>query len=262
MKRSNELQKSLNIKFLQTIPKHSSYHRVLLTYMYKNSELIFLLDSNQRGTIVACVRLGSQYLLYSTYRGTCDVCDYFNEGATNEDIRKICMNVMSDTLIFESFTELKEYITMMYLTRNDIEPPDYAYNGFAPEMFELIGEIDNDYSQHSAFSLKSNEIVGDTQVYWYKMDGYSDDSVYYLYKDNVLISKLYKNVLAKNLTIISGKVPTKEQLSMLNGINIEYAISRLDRMSKLNNELNACDAVKTMFTLASCSISNCAITVI
>jgi len=69
-------------------------------------------EGDYQGIVATCVMLNDtkEFVIYNDYYGSCSGCDAW-EGATDEDVRKMCIDLANGAYIFKNIKDCIEFLT-------------------------------------------------------------------------------------------------------------------------------------------------------
>lgn len=123
---SDELQKLIDWENIMTMPRYAGGHDDQMKGLFKGSKVIaHYNEGDYQGTVATCVKLSDgRFVIYNDYYGSCSGCDSW-EDASDEEVKSMCINLSNGAYIFNSLTDVKEYLESVI--ENTTESFDWAY---------------------------------------------------------------------------------------------------------------------------------------
>lgn len=109
---TDELQKLIDWEAIILMPRYAGGHDDQMTGLFKNAKVIaHWNEGDYQGTVATCVQLeDGRFAIYNDYYGSCSGCDAW-EGASDEEVRKMCVDLANSALVFESLSDVKEFLS-------------------------------------------------------------------------------------------------------------------------------------------------------
>lgn len=110
-KQSDELQKMIDWDNIMKMNRFAGGHDYQMIGLFKDSTLIgHWNEGDYQGSVATCVQLSDgKFVIYNDYYGSCSGCDSW-EGATDESVRYMCINLSNGAYIFESLIDIIQYL--------------------------------------------------------------------------------------------------------------------------------------------------------
>lgn len=108
----DELQKQIDIENILKMPRYAGGHDDQMKGLIKGAKVIaHYNEGDYQGTVATCIKIPSgEFILYNDFYGSCSGCDAW-EDASDENIIKMCNDLVYDSLIFDTLEEVKIYLS-------------------------------------------------------------------------------------------------------------------------------------------------------
>jgi hypothetical protein len=108
---TDELQSMIDWKNIMKMERSAGGHDEQMKGLFKNAEVIaHWNEGGYQGDVATCVKLeNGKYAIYNDYYGSCSGCDAW-EGATDEEVKAMCINLANGAYVFESLEDVKEFL--------------------------------------------------------------------------------------------------------------------------------------------------------
>ncbi len=124
---TDQLQKMINWEKIMDLLRYAGGHDDQMISLFKDSVLVgHWNEGDYQGEVATCVCLSDgKYAIYNDYYGSCSGCDAW-EGATDDEVRAMCIGLSNDAYVFESLTDVVDYLTTK-------DKDKYSWNGKCSE---------------------------------------------------------------------------------------------------------------------------------
>ncbi|MDL2291549.1 hypothetical protein LJB80_00170 [Bacteroides sp. OttesenSCG-928-F21] len=108
---SDTLQQLIDWENIMKMERCAGGHDEQMKGLFKDSTVIGHWNGwNPYSMVATCVQLpDGRFAIYNDYYGTCSFCDCW-EGASDEDVKTLCINLSNGAYIFQSIEDVKEYL--------------------------------------------------------------------------------------------------------------------------------------------------------
>lgn len=142
---TDELQKQIDWESIMPMSRYAGGHDDQMKGLFKNVTVIAHWNEGYyQGMVATCVKFNDgkfkdKYGIYNDYYGSCSGCDAW-DGADDEDVRKMCIDLSNSTYVFESIEDVKEFLK----NTTDEQKQWSSWSGMAKELLLNIelGKID------------------------------------------------------------------------------------------------------------------------
>ena len=121
---SDQLQKQIDWHNIMKMERYAGGHDDQMRGLFKNVTVIgHYNDGDCQGRVATCVRFDKgvfkgKYAIYNDYYGSCSGCDAW-EGATDEEVKSMCVNLSNSAYIFKSLDAVKAFLGSVDDYRHD-----------------------------------------------------------------------------------------------------------------------------------------------
>ena len=112
---TDELQKIIDWDAIMPMSRYAGGHDEQMKGLFKNVTVIaHWNEQDYQGQVATCVKFNDgkfkdHFGIYNDYYGSCSGCDAW-EDASDEDVRKMCIDLSNGTYIFKSLDDIKEFL--------------------------------------------------------------------------------------------------------------------------------------------------------
>lgn len=112
---TDELQKLIDWEAIMPMSRYVGGHDAKMKGLFKNVTIIaHWNEGDWQGQVATCVKFNEGkfkdcYGIYNDYYGSCSGCDAW-EDATDDDVRKMCIDLSNGTYIFKTIEDVKEFL--------------------------------------------------------------------------------------------------------------------------------------------------------
>lgn len=109
---TDELQKLIDWTAIMPMSRYAGGHDDQMEGLFKNAKVIaHWNEGDYQGSVATCVQLeDGRFAIYNDYYGSCSGCDSW-EDASDEEVRKMCIDLANSALVFESLSDVKEFLS-------------------------------------------------------------------------------------------------------------------------------------------------------
>lgn len=134
---TDELQKLINWDVLMGLPRYAGGHDEQMQNLFKEAKVIaHWNEGDYQGIVATCVLLpDGRYAIYNDYYGSCSGCDSW-EDATDEEVRRMCVELSNSTYIFDNLDEVKGFLA--WACQAEVWS---SWNGAAESLLGLINKL-------------------------------------------------------------------------------------------------------------------------
>lgn len=131
---TDELQSIIDWDSIMPMPRYAGGHDEQMKGLFKGSKVIAHYNpEDYSGQVATCVELpDGRFAIYNDYYGSCSGCDSW-EDATDEDVRKMCIDLANGAFVFENMDDVKEYLSS--------EPDNNGWNAWRDISNSLLKNI-------------------------------------------------------------------------------------------------------------------------
>ncbi len=146
---SDELQKQINWDAIMKMERCAGGHDEQMKGLFKNVDVIaHWNEGGWQGMVATCVRFNKgkfkgKYGIYNDYYGSCSGCDSW-EGATDENVRVMCIGLSNGTYIFKTLDDVRTYLENPEKDSDWTSWSNVASNLLSNITFNLANKIKND----------------------------------------------------------------------------------------------------------------------
>jgi hypothetical protein len=108
---SDTLQQLIDWGRIMKMPRYAGGHDEQMQGLFKDAKVIgHYNEGDYQGMVATCVQLpDGRFVIYNDYYGSCSGCDSW-DGASDEEIKSLCINLANGAYIFKSLRDVKEYL--------------------------------------------------------------------------------------------------------------------------------------------------------
>jgi len=128
----DEAFKLMNKEVLLKLDRCAGGHDEHMKQLIKGAKVIaHWNEEDYQGRVATCIQLpNGGYMIYNDYYGSCGGCDSW-EDATDEQILKMCQDLIYSSQIFESLEQVKEFLSQEKFD-------SYSWEGCSKELLNEI----------------------------------------------------------------------------------------------------------------------------
>ena len=132
---TSNLQNQINWEEIMSMSRYAGGHDEQMQSLFVGTEVIgHYNEEDYQGQVATCVKLLSgEYAIYNDYYGSCSGCDAW-EDASDEDVKKMCIDLSNSAYIFETLDDVKEFLSV------DHDSSQYDWCGVAQGLLEEINK--------------------------------------------------------------------------------------------------------------------------
>lgn len=129
---SDTLQQLIDWESIYKMPRCAMGHDEQMKGLFKDAKVIaHWNEGSYQGMVATCVKLpDGRYLIYNDYYGSCSGCDSW-EGATDEEVKKMCIDLANGAYIFRSFEDVITFLSQE-------EGLSYEWNNCAKPLLKMV----------------------------------------------------------------------------------------------------------------------------
>lgn len=112
---TDELQKHIDWDAIMPMSRYAGGHDEQMRGLFKNATVVaHWNEGDYSGMVATCVKFNDgkfigMFGIYNDYYGSCSGCDSW-EGASDDDVRKMCIDLSNGTYIFKSIEDVKAFL--------------------------------------------------------------------------------------------------------------------------------------------------------
>jgi hypothetical protein len=136
MMQDSRMQDLIDWDTIMPLERYAGGHDEQMKNLFKGATVIaHYNEKDYQGVVATLVKLeDGRFACYSDYYGSCCGCDAW-EGATDEQVRTLCINLANGAKLFENVENLKEWLT---ITIEEQPAEWYEFREPAPKLLEEL----------------------------------------------------------------------------------------------------------------------------
>lgn len=134
----DEIFKLMNKEELLKLSRYAGGHDEHMQNLIKGSKVIaHWNEGDYQGQVATCLLLpDGTYMIFNDYYGSCSGCDSW-EDASDEDILKMCQDLIYDSDIFNSLEDVKVFLSQEKFDK-------YSWNRSSKRLLKEINKSEED----------------------------------------------------------------------------------------------------------------------
>lgn len=111
-KQDDSLQKLIDWDSIMKMPRYAGGHDEQMQGLIAGAVVVgHWNEGGYQGMVATCVKLpDGRFIIYNDYYGSCSGCDSW-EGATDEEVKNMCIGLANGSYVFNTLEDVKEYLT-------------------------------------------------------------------------------------------------------------------------------------------------------